>query len=200
MLVWSIAGAVTVGLALGICVGLGLQRKQDLEAEEFVENLRDENAIEMLDISSDWPEASMPIVETADIPVVQTFEEKMAQSESPEEDEDEEEAEDVAEVTDEEKAEELMLKHRYNMKHAGEPYIIDESFYFAQDAGYGQETLTWSAGEMLLRDENEQVIMDIARYIGYDALEHFGEGSSDPNSVYVRNDRLMTDYEVVREE
>lgn len=199
MLVWGIAGAVTVGLALGICVGLGLQKKQDLEAEEFVENLKDENAIEMLDISSDWPEVST--VETGDIPVTQTFEEKMAQSESPEEDEGEEsESEDIEEATDEEKAEQLMLKHRYNMKHAGEPYIIDESFYFAQDAGYSQQTLTWSAGEMLLRDEDEQVIMDIARYIGYDALEHFGEGSSDPNSVYVRNDRLMTDYEVVREE
>lgn len=199
MLVWGIAGAVTVGLALGICVGLGLQKKQDLEAEEFVENLKDENAIEMLDISSDWPDVST--VETGDIPVTQTFEEKMAQSESPEEDEGEEsESEDIEEATDEEKAEELMLKHRYNMKHAGEPYIIDESFYFAQDAVYSQQTLTWSAGEMLLRDENEQVIMDIARYIGYDALEHFGEGSSDPNCVYVRNDRLMTDYEVVREE
>jgi hypothetical protein len=49
-----------------------------------------------------------------------------------------------------------------------------------------------------LSDENEEIISDVSYVIGYDALSSFGDGSDDPDIVYVRNEKLQTDYEVTR--
>ena len=48
-----------------------------------------------------------------------------------------------------------------------------------------------------LSDDGEEIIPDIGNIIG-DALTRFGEDSNDPDIVYVRNEVLGCDYEVVR--
>jgi hypothetical protein len=48
----------------------------------------------------------------------------------------------------------------------------------------------------VLADDGD-VISDVVGLVG-DALNHFGEGSGDPELVYVRNNRLGVDYEIVR--
>ena len=40
--------------------------------------------------------------------------------------------------------------------------------------------------------------MDIETSIGYEALDEFGYGNPNPDLVYVRNDHLEIDYEVIR--
>ena len=49
----------------------------------------------------------------------------------------------------------------------------------------------------VLADEDGDVISDVVGLVG-DALSRFGESSGDPEVVYVRNNRLGIDYEIVR--
>ena len=50
----------------------------------------------------------------------------------------------------------------------------------------------------ILADSDNNRIDDIESCIGYESLNHFGEYEDD--SVYVRNDDAMTDYEVLLDE
>lgn len=73
-------------------------------------------------------------------------------------------------------------------------YIIHADEFHGQEADYDQRMLTYYAGDDLLCDEDEVLIPNYIRTVGY--LE-FGHGSNDPNVVYVRNDVRETDYEIL---
>jgi hypothetical protein len=75
------------------------------------------------------------------------------------------------------------------------PYVISpDSFHDEFVDVLDKETLTYFAGsDTLVTDEDE--VLEIEDIIGRDALEHFGEYESD--TVFVRNERLGADYEVV---
>jgi hypothetical protein len=47
----------------------------------------------------------------------------------------------------------------------------------------------------VLTDENDEVLEDVEDIIGIDSLNHFGEYEED--SVYVRNDEKLCDYEIL---
>lgn len=73
-----------------------------------------------------------------------------------------------------------------------EPYVIAPEEY--DENGYKTMSLTfWSDG--VVTDEANFPIDDIEETIGEDSLTHFGEYEDD--SVFVRNDRLRTDYEIL---
>ena len=74
-----------------------------------------------------------------------------------------------------------------------EPYVIppDE---FGEHDDYERESLTYYA-DGVLTDESDNVIDDVDWLIGKDSLDHFGEWEDD--SVFVRNDKLKTDYEIL---
>lgn len=75
------------------------------------------------------------------------------------------------------------------------PYVIDPNeFDELSEEGYDSVTLYYFA-DGVLADENDIPIEDVDGSVGLDSLNHFGEYSDD--SVYVRNDRLMTDYEIL---
>ena len=78
---------------------------------------------------------------------------------------------------------------------ADEPYIITpDAFHDEFVDVVDKETLTYFAGnDTLVTDEDE--VLEISDTIGRESLDHFGEYESD--TVFVRNDRLGTDYEVV---
>lgn len=65
---------------------------------------------------------------------------------------------------------------------------------------YDKVSITYYEGDGTLVDEREEQIDDIERTIGPDALDNFGNGSDDPDIVYVRNYKMATDFEVVRVE
>ena len=75
------------------------------------------------------------------------------------------------------------------------PYIITPEAYHEEFTDVvDKETLTYYAGNnVLVTDEDE--VLEIEDIIGSDSLEHFGEYESD--TVFVRNERLGTDYEVI---
>ena len=62
--------------------------------------------------------------------------------------------------------------------------------------GYKCESLTYYTDDVLTFD-NDEVINDISKIVGSNALNTFGEYEDD--SVFVRNHELRTDYEILKE-
>lgn len=73
------------------------------------------------------------------------------------------------------------------------PYIIPPDL-FGNDDSYDTETLTYYS-DGVLTDDQDNPIEDIQGMIGNDSLMHFGE--YEPDAVYVRNDRLKIDFEIL---
>jgi hypothetical protein len=78
-----------------------------------------------------------------------------------------------------------------------EPYVISPS-EFGEDDKYESETLYYY-NDGVLADREGNRIEDIESCIGYESLNHFGEFTDD-DSVYVRNDDSMMEYEVLLDE
>lgn len=78
------------------------------------------------------------------------------------------------------------------------PYIISEEEFLENETDYEQTSLTYFTGDDTLADEADQAVEDIETVIGSEHLGMFGQGTTDSNTVYVRNDKLTTDYEVTR--
>lgn len=76
------------------------------------------------------------------------------------------------------------------------PYIIHQDEYAQKEEGYERETLTYYAVDAVLTDEDEQKIDNPDETVGLDNLGNFGHGADDYHVLYIRNDRLESDYEV----
>lgn len=76
-----------------------------------------------------------------------------------------------------------------------EPYVISPD-EFSENNEYETESLTYYS-DGVLTDEYDNPIEDIERLVGSDALTHFGEYEDD--SVFVRNDDLKTDFEILKD-
>lgn len=75
------------------------------------------------------------------------------------------------------------------------PRIISPDEFGEQD-GYDEISLTYYADRTLTDDHDHPLDDDeIEETVGKDSLLHFGE--YEPDSVFVRNDRLKTDYEIL---
>ena len=73
------------------------------------------------------------------------------------------------------------------------PYVIaPEEFGELDD--YETISLTYYA-DQILADDNDVIVDDIEDVVGFDSLNSFGEYEDD--SVFVRNDRLKCDYEIL---
>jgi len=73
------------------------------------------------------------------------------------------------------------------------PYVITpEEFGDLDD--YEIISLTYYA-DQILADDNDVIVDDIEDVVGFDSLNSFGEYEDD--SVFVRNDRLKCDYEIL---
>lgn len=78
------------------------------------------------------------------------------------------------------------------------PFILHHDEYFENETEFEQSTLTYYAGDDTLVDEQSMPVGDDASVVGNDALTAFGHGSKDKNVVYVRNEALEMDFEIVR--
>lgn len=78
------------------------------------------------------------------------------------------------------------------------PYVIHADERHERD--YTETTLTYYAGDDVLCDDKDKVIEDQDMVVGLENLDRFGHGSNDPNIVYIRNDGLAVEVEVVRSE
>jgi len=81
------------------------------------------------------------------------------------------------------------------------PYIItvDE---FMHDSGTDEAdkiSLLFFEEDETLCDERETVINNVEELVGLENLHHFGLGSRDRNALYVRNEKLDTYFEIIRD-
>lgn len=87
------------------------------------------------------------------------------------------------------------LKQR-NRNH---PYVIHQNEFFADEPeGYNSVTWTYYAGDQILSDEHDEVVVRPELIVGMENLKKFGHGADDPNVVYIRNDKVEMEFEVVR--
>lgn len=79
------------------------------------------------------------------------------------------------------------------------PYVIttDE---FMDDRQYQKLATSYFEKDQVLINDDDQNILEIDSTIGVRNLEFFGRASDDPNTVYIRNERHGTDFEVYRQE
>lgn len=73
------------------------------------------------------------------------------------------------------------------------PYVISPEEFGELD-DYEQISLTYHA-DNVLTDDDYELVDDVDDTVGYESLTHFGEYEDD--SVFVRNDRLKCDYEIL---
>jgi hypothetical protein len=74
-----------------------------------------------------------------------------------------------------------------------EVYVISPDVYGDMD-GYDTENLTYYADKVLAYDDGE-IVKNVDELIREESLTHFGEFEDD--SVFVRNEKLKTDYEIL---
>lgn len=91
------------------------------------------------------------------------------------------------------------IKKRESME-TDEPYIISQEEYQEGELDYAQQTLTYFAEDDVLVDEKDQPINLIDPVVGEENMTRFGHGSNDNRIVYIRNDKLSMDFEVVKNE
>lgn len=92
-----------------------------------------------------------------------------------------------SDITDEKSKKEIVITQ--------EPYVIaPEDFGDIDD--YDTISLIYYS-DKILADEEEELVEDINNVVGFDSLTRFGEYEDD--SVFVRNDRLRIDYEILRD-
>jgi hypothetical protein len=74
-------------------------------------------------------------------------------------------------------------------------YILHVDEFVANELDYDQHTMTYYVGDDILADEN-----DVPIYNFYDVVGElrFGHGSKDPSLVYIRSEKLRTEWEVIR--
>ncbi len=80
-----------------------------------------------------------------------------------------------------------------------EPMSVDKPYVIAPEEfgeldDYETISLTYYA-DQILADDNDVIVDDIEDVVGFDSLNSFGEYEDD--SVFVRNDRLKCDYEIL---
>ena len=78
-------------------------------------------------------------------------------------------------------------------KRIDKPYVITPESYGEFDE-YELISLTYYA-DKILADDGDELVEDIDNVVGFDSLTRFGEYAED--CVYVRNDRLKCDYEIL---
>lgn len=77
-----------------------------------------------------------------------------------------------------------------------EPYVLHKDEFWREEYGYDQLTLTYYAGDDILVDQEETPIYNHNSLMG---PLTFGHGSNDQNVVYIRNDKLKAEYEILRD-
>jgi hypothetical protein len=78
------------------------------------------------------------------------------------------------------------------------PYVITNEEFAEDMTHFDKLTIYYYEDDQTLADENEEIIQDVSSTVGDEALDKFGDGSDDPEIVYVRNEKMEIDYEVIR--
>ena len=104
------------------------------------------------------------------------------------------EATDLVESVGYKKKQEAELEARKNAK----PYMISQEEY--SNGEYEPIGLTYYSDNILATDDTMEPVEDVEGTVGFNSLSHLMQGGPDDDIIYVRNDRLRVDYEVMRDD
>jgi hypothetical protein len=77
-------------------------------------------------------------------------------------------------------------------------YVISlEDFSDTHDE-YAKVQLSYYEDDEVVVDDKDSILSSPEDFLGFQALTMFGKDSEDPDIVFVRNDTISTDYEIVR--
>jgi len=76
-------------------------------------------------------------------------------------------------------------------------YVISEEEYMANEPEHEQMAITYYAGDGVLANDKDLEIPAINHVVGPDYLK-FGHGSGDSRVVFIRNERINTDFEILK--
>lgn len=76
----------------------------------------------------------------------------------------------------------------------GVPYILHQDEFIQDEMGYRQDTCTYYQGDDIMTDPHDAPIYNYKSIMG--ELK-FGHGSNDPNVVYVRNESMEMEWEIL---
>lgn len=77
------------------------------------------------------------------------------------------------------------------------PYVIHIDEFMADEMDYHRDTLTYYSGDDIMADSDDTPIYNYAGLMG--ELK-FGHGSKDPNVVYIRNEKIHMEWEILLHE
>lgn len=78
------------------------------------------------------------------------------------------------------------------------PYVISDIEMYNDMLEYDKVTLSYYEGDDTLSDDDDFIIADVDAIIGTANLESFGVSCEDPDMLHIRNERLGSDYEIIR--
>jgi hypothetical protein len=96
-----------------------------------------------------------------------------------------------------EKTDDFDYEEEFKKRTPDVPYVVSKEEFFTNDPEHEQVTITYYAGDDVLVDEKEVVIPNSDSVVGDENLLHFGHGSGNPHLVYIRNEKINLDFEVV---
>jgi hypothetical protein len=183
--------------AIGICalaVGLGAGYIYGKRHHNVIIVEEDSGQMELDFDSEEEEEYVRPAPVT---PIFEHIPDRIIEAESAEEEDPEPPEEEVPEVhnifvkTDDP---DWDYEFEVNSRSSELPYVIHVDEFVNDEMGLPQSSLTFYEGDEVLTDEQDNPIYNHRDIVG--DLK-FGHGSNDPNVVYIRNEKLNAEYEVL---
>jgi hypothetical protein len=199
-----------IGIALGFAVGFRiaerrLKMKYEKIAEEEISRMR-EHYVKKAVAAQRKPTIDQIVVEERHETRFQPFTEAEQQAideANAKYPADEEEESTVVEETTQvnvfEANEEWNYKYEIAHRSKHVPYIIHLDEFKENAPEHDQTTYTYYELDDVLSDSRDTTVDDIDGVIGLGNLGRWGHGSEDPEVVYIRNEKLSLDVEVVRD-
>jgi hypothetical protein len=99
---------------------------------------------------------------------------------------------------EEELRQQTMAFNVHNIVDYEPPHVISIDSFSDDMQHFDKLTLHYYEVDETLVDEREELISNVEDLIGDECLDCFGQDSNDPDIVYVRNERLASDFEIIR--
>lgn len=184
---------LTTGIAIGGAAGYfvtkkALQAKYELEVDEQIRDVKEYYRLLRKDL---------PIEELEVRDEKETVNEKLVQALKTEPTYSEMIVEYAGDDEPEESEEPMIEEPEDEERDPSKPYIISIEEYMQDRPNYDKNTLTYFEEDDVTCDERESVIPDAENVIGTEALTRFGDKSKNENAVYVRNEELEADFEIL---
>lgn len=81
------------------------------------------------------------------------------------------------------------------------PFVIPVQAYMDNEELFEQFVLTYYVGDKtLVFEDSDTVVEDVDQTVGFHNLHNFGVESGNDDTVYVRNPKKQTEYEILRDE